>query len=65
MAVKKKKKRKIQRRYVIGSLYSVVGKAGKKRVLAFVGRFKIGGKEHLIFKEQRKVRKSRKVKKSR
>ena len=44
---------KTQRRYVSGALYSVVGASKKQRKLAFVSRFKINGKEYLIFKEQR------------
>lgn len=51
--------KKLQRRYVIGSLYTVKGSGKRERKLEFVGRFKIERKEHLIFKEQRKARKTR------
>lgn len=54
-----KKKKKTQLRYVIGALYQVVGASGGKRTLEFVGRFKINKKEHLIFKVQRKAKKTR------
>ena len=50
--------KKIQRRYVKKSVYSVVGPSKKVRKLTFVGRFKIGKIEHLIFKVQRKASKT-------
>ncbi len=52
-------RKKMQRRYVKGSIYRVVGPSKGERKLEFVGRFKIDGKEHLIFKTQRKAKKSR------
>ena len=51
--------KKIQRRYVKKSVYSVIGPSKKVRNLTFVGRFKIGKTEHLIFKVQRRAKKTR------
>lgn len=50
---------KIQRRWVIGKLYTVEGKRNRVRKLLLIGRAKIEGKEVLLFRPQRKANKTR------
>jgi hypothetical protein len=53
---------KMQRRYVLGSVYHVEGVSEYERKLKFVGRLKIGKSkhEHLVFRPLRKSSKFRK-----
>jgi len=50
---------RLQRRWVVGKLYSVQGGAKRVRRLVLVGRAKIDGKEILMFRPQRKAKKGR------
>jgi hypothetical protein len=53
---------KMQRRFVLGCEYHVEGVSEYGRRLRFVGRLKLGRKEHLVFAPVRKASKYRKSK---
>jgi hypothetical protein len=48
---------KIQRQYKAGTEYTVEGPSKRKRRLVFVGKFKLNGKETLMFQAVRKASK--------
>lgn len=56
-------KKRLQRIFLVGAEYQLKGSRSRSRRLKFVGRVRIDGHEHLIFRPVRKVAK-RKPKKA-
>jgi hypothetical protein len=52
-------KRRLQRQWVTGKVYTVEGRAKRTRRLKLIGRMKVDNKEVLLFRPQRRAAKRR------